>query len=308
MSNTKQRSILAKVEVTEGTDSTPVVATNAILCGSITVTPVGGSTADRQLAYPDFSATPKVHVNKFVQVQFDVELAGAGAAGSAPKYGVLLRGCGMSETLNADTSAVYQPVSSAFEAISIYANEGGTLHKLLGARGTVSFVFNKDSIPVMRFSFIGRWTIPAAAALAGLTLTGWQNGIPVGKVNTPTFTLDGFEAELEQLQIDLGNSVIHRDRPNAEYVAITGRQAGGSMQVAAPALGTKNLFTTAVTDALVARQIIHGTVAGNIVQIDEPKVQLLQPSYADSDGIRLLSCNTQSNRDAGDDEIVVTVM
>ncbi len=304
---TRQRAILAKIETVEGTDAIPVVGTNAILCGNITVTPMGGSTADRQMAYPDFSATPKVHVNKFVSLQFDVELAGSGAAGTAPKYGPLLRACAMSEMVSAGVSVTYQPVSTGFENVSIYANEGGTLHKLVGAKGTVSFTFNKDGIPVMRFVMTGRWTMPSAVALAALTLTGWTPGIPMGKVNTPTFTVDGFAAVLESLQIDLGNAIIHRDRPGAEYVAITGRTVGGSMSFEAPALGTKDFFGIAAANTTVARQIIHGTVAGNIIQIDEPKLQLLQPAYADGDGVRLLSMNTQSNRDAGDDELLLTV-
>lgn len=307
MSLTRERSILAKVQADDATDAIPTVGLNAILCGNVTVTPLGGSTTDRPIAYPDFSATPKVHVNSFVQVQFDVEIAGSGAAGVAPKYGPLLRGCGLSETVNDATSVVYQPVSSGQEAISIYANEGGALHKLIGARGTVSFIFNKDGVPVMRFTFTGVWTMPSALALAGLTLTGWQTPLPVGKVNTPTFTVDGFAAELQQLQIDLGNTVVHRDVPNAEYVALTDRTVGGSMQIAAPPLGTKNFFSIAKSNTPVVRQTVHGTVAGNIVQIDEPKLQLLQPAYADGDGIRLLSMNTQSNRNAGDDEIVITV-
>ena len=89
---TRMRTILAKIEVTEGTDPVPTGAANAILCSQITVTPLGGSTADRQLAFPSFGAVPKKHVNKFVQVQFDVELAGSGAAGTAPAW-AFSRGC-----------------------------------------------------------------------------------------------------------------------------------------------------------------------------------------------------------------------
>lgn len=304
---TRNRTILAKIEVTEGTDPVPTGAANAIQCGNITVTPIGGSTSDRALAFPNFGAMPKVHINKQVQVQFDVELAGSGAAGTAPAWGPLVRACRLSETIVAATSVTYAPATTP-ESVTIYANEDGALHKLVGARGTLSLVFAKDAIPLIRFTFTGRWTPVSAAALPALTLTGWATApLVMGKVNTPTFTLGGDAAVLEAMQIDLGNTVVHRDRPGAEYVAITDRTVAGNMSFEAPAQGTKDFFALAVANTLMARAIVHGITGGNIISISEPAVQILQPAYADGDGVRLLSMNTQSNRSSGDDEISIAV-
>ena len=307
MAYTRQRAILAKIEVTEGTDPTPTGAANAILCSNITVKPVAGSTVDRPLAFPSFGATPKVHINKNVTVQLDVEFSGAGAAGTAPAYGPLLRACGLSETLTALTSAVYAPISTGQESCTIYANESGTLHKLTGARGTVSLIFAKNDVPHLRFSMTGRWNVPTAVALPSLTTTAWIDPLEVGKVNTPTFTLDGYSGVLENLQIDLGNNVVYRNRPGSESVRITGRTGAGQISVEAPALGTKDFFAIAIANTQIALSLMHGTVAGNIVQIDAPKLQLLQPDYQDVDGIRILQANFQLNRNSGDDELVITV-
>ncbi len=304
---TRMRTILAKIEVTEGTDPVPTGAANAILCSQITVTPLGGSTADRQLAFPSFGAVPKKHVNKFVQVQFDVELAGSGAAGTAPAWGVLARMCSHSEAITAATKVVYTPVTSEPETGTIYANESGTLHKLTGARGTMSMVFAADGIPVMKYTFTGRWTVPAEGSLPSLTTTAWIDPLPIGNVNTPTFTLDAYAAVMEQLQIDQANTVVHRDRPNAEYVAITDRLATGTLQIEAPALGTKDFFGLAYGDATMVAQLIHGTAAGNIIQLDVPKLQMLQPAYQDVNGIRHLTAQLTLNRTAGDDEYTLTV-
>ncbi|MCK7495178.1 MAG: hypothetical protein MZW92_31855 [Comamonadaceae bacterium] len=44
-----------------------------------------------------------------MQLTFDVEIKGSGAAGTAPELGVLLKGCGFGETVVAVTSVTYAP-------------------------------------------------------------------------------------------------------------------------------------------------------------------------------------------------------
>lgn len=307
MAYTRQRAILAKIETTEGTDAVPTGLANAILCSNITVKPVAGSTTDRQLAFPSFGATPKVHVGKNITAQFDVEFSGSGAAGTAPLYGPLLRACGLSETITAGQKVVYAPISNNHEAVTIYANESGTLHKLTGARGTVSLMFAKNDVPHLRFNITGRWNAPSAVALPSLTTTGWIDPLEVGKINTPTFTLDGYAGVLQNLQLDLGNNVIYRNLPGEESVRITGRTAGGQISIDAPPLGTKDFFGLAIANTNMVLALVHGLTAGNIIQIDTPKLQLLQPDYQDADGIRLIQANVQLNRASGDDELLITV-
>ena len=43
----------------------------------------------------------------------------------------------MGETITASTRVDYLPISTAFESVTIYWYDSGTLHKLAGARGTV---------------------------------------------------------------------------------------------------------------------------------------------------------------------------
>ena len=76
---------------------------------------------------------------------------------------------------------------------------------------------------------------------------------------------------------------------NSARVPRTDRQTVGSVVIEAPAIGTKDFFTLVDNETLVALQLVHGTVAGNIVQIDAPKVQLKNPTYSDSDGIAMLT-------------------
>lgn len=303
----RRRALLIKTEVTEGTDPTPTGAANAVLAGNVRVTPLIAGNAERVAAFPTFGSIPTLPYNCNVQVEFDTEIAGSGAAGTAPAYGPLLIACGMAETVTASTRVEYAPISSSQGSVTIYANESGTLHKLTGARGTFSISFLKDQLALINWRFVGRYSAPTAVSLPSLTLTSWIDPIPVNVINTPTYTLDSYAAVLESLSMDFGNNIVFRDRPNASYVAITDRQGTGQVSFEAPALGTKDFFAIAKAGTQIAQQIIHGTVAGNIFQVDNPKAQLLNPAYGDVDGIKLFQAALRINRNAGDDEIKITV-
>ena len=60
-------------------------------------------------------------------------------------------------------------------------------------------------------------------------------------------------------------------------------------------------------NTLGALQIVHGTVAGNIVQVDAPKVQLLEPSYGESQQLVTIAAGLRLTPDTGDDDIKITV-
>lgn len=302
----RTRALLAKIETTEGTDPTPTGAANAILCGNIQVSPMVAGMADRVAAFPTFGSQPQVPVNIYPMVEFDTEGQGSGTVDTAPAWGPLVRACGMAETITASTKVEYTPISASQESVTIYANESGTNHKLTGTRGTFALKFDKNSYPIFSWRMMGRYNDPAAVSLPSLTLTGWKDPLPINDVNTPTFTIDGTDLVLESMQIDFGNNVIVRDRPNAKYVAITDRNMTGTVTFEAPAIGTKDFFAIAKPPTLVALQIVHGISAGYILQVDAPKVQLQNLQYVDIDGIRHLQAALRLNRNSGNDELKIT--
>lgn len=298
---TKQRAILVKIQPSADTDPVPAANTNFIRCGNITTTPFDANVGDRQRAYPNFGANAKAVMAANMKQQFDVELAGAGAAGTAPAYGPLLRGCGLAETISAGVKVQYDPVSAAFEMVTIYSYEGGALHKLINARGDVGFYFNGAGIPYMRFSYVGTYSPVTEPGRPTVTETGFIDGIEVNKANT-TFSLLGYAAVLESLQLTLGNAVNFRDRPNAAYVPITDRQGNGKVTIEAPAIGTKDYFAAARANTLGVLDITHGTVAGNIVEAKVNQCQVLNPSYTDLNGVRGLDAGLVLARSGGDDD------
>jgi len=114
----RKRLILAKTETTYGTDPTPTGATNAILVRNLEITPLQADTVTRDLIRPYLGNSDQLLAQTRVEVTFEVELAGSGAAGTAPAYGAVLKACGLSETVVATTSVTYAPVSSSFSSVT----------------------------------------------------------------------------------------------------------------------------------------------------------------------------------------------
>lgn len=94
----RKRILTAAIETTYGTDAVPN-GSNAILVRNLTVTPQESDLADRDLVRPYLGRSEQLPAAQRVRVECEVEIAGAGTAGTAPGYGALLRACGLSQTL-----------------------------------------------------------------------------------------------------------------------------------------------------------------------------------------------------------------
>ncbi len=301
------KAVLAKVETTYGTDAVPTGASNAILLKNVTITPMEAEAKTRDLVRETLGAQAHALVNLHVTLECEVELAGAGAAGTAPGYGALLRACALAETINAGTDVQYDPVSSSEESVSIYFNLAGTQHKMLGTRGTVAHTIEAGEVPLMRFRFTGLWADPTAVALPTTDVSAFQKPLHVSNANTPTFTVHTYAAIMRRLELDLANEIVHRDLVGSESVNFVDRAGSGSTSIEAVALGTKDFFSIAEAETRAALQLVHGTTAGNICQVDAPKVQLLNPAYEEDRGIAMLNMNLVLTPDSGDDEFKLTV-
>jgi len=224
----RKKYILAKIESTYGTDPTPV-AGDAVLTKNLQINPQQGNRVNRDLDRSTIGNDPEIATSRYTTISFDVELAGAGAAGTAPAYGSLLRACGFSETINVGTDVQYDPVSASFESITLYYYHDGELHKITGARGTVSFDLSRDNIPMMSFTFTGLHNDPAAPTPITPDTADFTTPIPVTDANTPTYTVDSFAAKAEAFTLDIANNVVYRNVVNAESVIISDRAPAGSI-------------------------------------------------------------------------------
>lgn len=305
----RKRVILAKIETTYGTDPTPTGAANAILVRNLSITPQDADLVDRNLVRPYIGRSEQLPAAFRAQVEFEVEMAGSGTAGTAPGYDPLLRACGLSATTSAGVSVTYAPISASFESVTIYMNNDGVQHKITGARGTVSVQMKVKDIPVFKFTFLGLYNTVTDTALPSPTYTAFQTPLTVTNLNTTPFTLHSYSAILSDLQIDLSNTLVHRTLVGGtESVLITDREPQGNVTVEATTVAAKDWWALAKAATLGGLDITHGVTAGNKVQITSSRVQLTKPTYQDMDGVSMLQMGTNFvPSTAGNDEISVVI-
>jgi hypothetical protein len=305
---TRKRVILAKIETTYGTDPTPTGAANAILVRNLNVTPQSTQMVGRDLIRPYLGNFEQLMASTHVELDFEVEAAGAGTAGTVPAYGPLLRACGLSETTTASVKVDYKPVSSTFESVTIYFNVDGVLHKITGARGDVELTVNAGQIPVFKFKFVGIYNAPTDTALPAVTYTAFQTPLVANSTNTPSFSLFSVSPVLSDFSLQLGNQIDYRTLIGNQYVQLTDRKAAGQVTFEANTIATKDWFSTALASTLGAFSLTHGTVAGNKVVVTSSTVDLVQPSYTDNNGVQMIQCGyVLTPTTAGNDELTITV-
>jgi hypothetical protein len=278
-----------------------------MLTTNLDISPLEGTVVNRNLDRAALGNDLSIHVGSHVKCTFEVEFAGSGAAGTAPAYGAALRACGMNETVTATTSTAYKPVSIGSDSVTIYVHLDGQLHKIVGSKGTFSLVLSPLGIPYYKFDFTGLWVDPASVVDPTVDVTAFQQPIAITNANTPTLLVHGASYNVSDLSFDMANDVKYRNIVGQEAIIIADRAPKGAITIDSPALSVKNWFTTAKANTTGAFKLIHGTTAGNIIQIDMPKIQLLSPKYSDKDGTRSISMDMNVIPVTGDDEIVITV-
>lgn len=302
----RKQSILAKIETTYAVDPAPTGAANAVLYTDATITALEGAEIERDYYLPYLGDQGVIPTGLFARAEFSCDLAGAGAAGTAPAYGPLLRACAMAEVVTAGVSVAYSPVSGAFPSATLWANLDGVRHVLLGARGTWMIEPSPQRLPRLRFTMTGLLGSISDAALPTLTLTAWRKAKPVSKART-VLTLHGVEQIAEAVSVDLGNQVEPRLLIGEDSIQIPDRKSKGSVTVEATPVATKDWFAAYQAETLGALSLVHGTTAGDIVEIAAPAAQIGKPTYGQTQGIANLAVPLRFLPSAGNDELSLIV-
>jgi hypothetical protein len=285
----RKRLILAKIESTYGTDSTPA-GTDAVLVRSLEVTPIEADVVSRDLIRPYLGNSDQLLANVRVNCSFEVELAGSGTAGTAPRYDALLKACGMSGTVVAATSVTYAPVSSSFSSCTIIYNVDGVQHKLTGARGTVTMNCQLGEIPTLQFEMTGIYNAPTDTAQPSVTYSAQATPLIFREGNTSAFSFFSYSGCLMSVDFNLANEVVYRELIGCtKEVLITDRKPAGTVVIEAPTIATKDYFSLAIGSATGNLTFQHGTTAGNRVTFTASQVDATQPAYTEQDGIQMLS-------------------
>jgi hypothetical protein len=376
--------IAAKIESTYGVDAGPTAVANAMRCRNLKITPLKVDKEKREFYQAYLGNTQDIPVMEEVQIDFEVEIAGAGTGGLAAAYGPLLRATGHSETLlaadvtgtaqagstttitlaagasavdgfyngmvldatggtgsgqssiiidyNGTTkvatlalaapvaysvtttyairaNAMYRPVSSAFEAVSMYHWRDQVLYKALGVRGTVDVVFVAKKIPVYKFTFMALYgPVTDQAAPTNAVLAAFQ--APRGTIPlwVPAVCVHGYAAKMQQFTLDQANDVQHMLWMNSESIEIVDRLPAGKMTVEAVTVATMDYFTKLRNVTLGNFAVRQGTALGNSVVVTAPQLQIDEIGETEVNKVVGFDLNTVLNPLRGNDEYTICVM
>jgi hypothetical protein len=304
----RRQLLLAELEVTYGTDPTPTAGSNAILVRNIEVTPLEAETVSRELIRPYLGQSEQLLAQTRVMINFEVELAGSGTAGTAPAYGPLLRACSFTETVSAGVSVTYEPNSDASpKSVTIYFNNDGVLHKATGCRGTFSLNCAVGEIPTIAFEFTGIYNTPTDVALGSPTYANQADPVVFKQGNTTGFQVFSYAGCLQSFSLELANEIVYRELVGCtKEVLITNRAPAGEVMIEAVPVGTHNFFTDATGNSTGNLTFQHGQTAGNIVTFTAGQIDLGNPSYSDEDGIQMLTLPyIATPTDSGNDELEI---
>ncbi len=286
----RKRSILAKAESSYSSDPTPTGSANYVQVIDLNIEPVVSDEVSRDLIRPYMGNYEVLLANTRVNVTFDVEMAGSGSAGTAPKYGAILKACGLSETISGGNTVTYAPVATPSDSVTLYVNYDGVRHKITGARGTFSINCEVNNIPRISFSLTGIFNAPTDQALPSVTVSNQASPLIFKNGSTSAFQIFGFAAALQSWNLDFNNEVIYRELVGGtKEVLITDRRPSGTAVIESVALSSHNFFTDYTGTSTGTNTWLHGTTAGNKVTVSCPQTDLGQPTYEESDGITMLN-------------------
>jgi len=301
----KKKVVLFGLETVYGQDAAPD-ATKAIQALELSITPLEAQDVQQESATPWMGAGESSLVGLQVKLDFTVNLAGSGLAGTPPAYGPVIKACAMREIIVAGTSVQYLPVSSGFDSATIYVNIDGTLHKVLGARGSFTTSIQGSAIPSIKFSFIGLFGGVASVTLPTASYDTFIKPVIPSKNVTPETSIYAKQVSLKSASFSNGANPSFITRVNSESIQITDHPATSDWVIDDLDLSILDPFSAAANGTKGALKIVHGTVAGNIVILSAPAAQMGKPQKANDSGLVVMTLPFSLKPMAGDDEFSIT--
>ncbi len=308
----KRRVVLAKIESVYNSDPTPDTTNNSIQCEEPAWSHVGARMTPRNPVRGNLSPLKSLYGGTLIQLVLKCEVKGPGSAYAAavrPEIDPLLRACGFSSTVDTSVgteTVTYVPVSTGHESVTIYIYEDGTLYKLTGGRGNVSFSAETGQPVYATFTITGHVS----------TMTDVSLPTPAYDTTNPPlflsagFSVHSYSAIINTLSIDAANAVAMAPSANAAdgygEVRLTGRDFGGSFDPEKVVVATHNPIAIWKAGTVAAMSIGPlGSSQYNKYDMDLPAVYYAEVGPGDRDGIQTYGLNYKAIGSSGDDDLTI---
>lgn len=286
--------VLIEIESVYGTDPTPAVAGDEIIVHGTPTFQHATKILERPVALPYFGKIAPAIVGEAYKLNFKMEITPSGVAGTAPRFGKILRAAGCTETISAGVSVTYTPHSNfEGESLTAYFWAGGIRHILRGCVANVK-------LPL----------VPGEMILADVELTGLYGGtISDVAFPTPTFesaspliwTAANFKFAAittlicSKLDFDLGNKISPRLDANAQLTPgisryfISDREPKVSFDIEKENLSTLNPYTLHSAATLSDLETKPDGTAGSKIEILINDIFLDAPQFGEKENVRIWS-------------------
>lgn len=306
--------VLIKTETTVGTDAVPTGLANAVLIAEMDITPIEIDAIKRDNIKGYFGADSEMIGVSHVKCSVTVELAGSGAAATAPAWGPLLLAAATAEGLLTTPDRVeYTPVSTALKTATIYYYDDGVLHKMLGVMGDCTLMAKGNDRPKFKFEYTGIDGAMTATANATPTLTGWKVPVALTKANVVDITLGatyaagaltgGTAYPSNGLELKFGNVVNFDANLTNEKVEISNREMTGSFELELTAAQEVAFMAVVKAGTLQSLAFTIGTATGYKLIIHAPAMQLKNPRKVNVNGTRYVGYDYRLVPVSGNDEV-----
>lgn len=308
--------IFAKIEGTYNTDLIPVAATDAIeIHGNPTFELVTKPVQRTKLLASFGEQAPLIIGEAYKLTGLKIPFKASGAAGTAPRIGVFLRGSGFAQTIDTGVSVTYALHSNYnTESFTLYFWMGGKKHIMTGCIcSSHKLPWEAGEIKYLECDVIGMYggtiadvTFPTPTFESTLPEI-WQNAnfaLSVG--GTPVSNI-----EITKMDFDLGVEAEKRKDPNGAYgiqqYYIKDRKSKITIDPAQLALSDFNPYAIHTAQSVIALETKPTATAGNKMELTFGGYTLETPKAGERDGIATwdLSLKASPTQSAGNAELAI---
>ena len=297
----RRRQVALKIESVEGTAETLAAADATMLVWDPKVD-LDTPHFDREPARASMSNHAGVSGTRSGTITFRVEVRGSGTATTAPSWESALRCCG---TVGTTTTKIdYNPISASIPSCTIGLYADGKRYLFAGCRGNVRLVGTVGEPVMFEFSFKGKLTSHADAALLG-SIT-YETTVPPPLLNA-AFSIQGLSAKVSKFEIDIGNELTLRtdisDVTGFASCLITKRKPTIKIDPEVETDAVHDFLDKLFTDVTGTLTMTIGSTAGNKIVVTAPAVQYSEADDGEREGNDIYDLTAMLTLSSADDEV-----